>query len=200
MRTTTQQPEPHPLTDLFARRDKKETLAQNYRRLGLLARLKAPSGGVETKLKGSAPLGRAGSAKKNPFAIESLEKATLSEAKVERDADGNIVRVISEEVFNPLNDLLNDVEEQAEISQHYPEWSGIIHDEADTEVIKSLVQQAENPAPKKKRYISEREAEWLEDLVAKYGDDTRAMARDRKLNPMQQTAADIARRLKKLNA
>lgn len=193
-------PQPQPLTDLFARRDKKETLAQNYRRLGLLARLKAPAGGVETKLKGAAPLGRAGSAKKNPFAIESLEKATLSEAKVERDADGNIVRVISEEVPNPLNDLLNDVEEEAEISQHYPEWSGIIHDEADTEVIKSLVEQAENPAPKRKRHISEREAEWLEDLVAKHGDDTRAMARDRKLNPMQQTAADIARRLKKLNA
>lgn len=182
-------------------RDKKETLAQNYRRLGLLARLKAPSGGVEKKLKGSAPLGRAGSAKKNPFAIESLEKATLSEATVERDADGNIIRVISEEVPNPLNDLLNDVEDdQEEINQHYPEWTGIIHDEADTEVIKSLVEQAQNPAPKKKRHISEREAEWLENLVAKHGDDTRAMARDRKLNPMQQTAADIARRLKKLNA
>jgi len=34
--------------------------------------------------------------------------------------------------------------------------------------------------------------------VARHGDDTRAMARDAKLNPMQQTAADIAKRIKKM--
>lgn len=69
-----------------------------------------------------------------------------------------------------------------------------------TDVVRSLVEQARNPAPKKVRHLSEREAEWLGKLVAKHGEDTRAMARDARLNPMQQTAADIARRLKKLNA
>lgn len=67
-------------------------------------------------------------------------------------------------------------------------------------MVKSLIEEAKNPAPPKKRYLSERETEWLEKLVAKYGDDTRAMARDPKLNPMQQTAADIAKRLKKFKA
>ncbi|CEJ80776.1 hypothetical protein VHEMI00939 [[Torrubiella] hemipterigena] len=179
--------------------DKKETLAQNYRRLGLLSRLKAPTGGVEKKLKGERINAEP---QANPFAIDTIEKATLSEATVERDADGKIIRVISHS-NNPLNDPLNELDsdnEDNEVNQHYPEWSGIIHDEADTDVVRSLVEQAQNPAPKKVRHMSEREVEWLQTLVDKYGDDTRAMAKDRKLNPMQQTAADIARRLKKFNA
>jgi nucleolar protein 16 len=47
------------------------------------------------------------------------------------------------------------------------------------------------------RRQSEREVEWLRRLAERHGDDTGAMARDIKLNPMQQTAADIKRRLKK---
>ncbi|OAQ95767.1 hypothetical protein LLEC1_00378 [Akanthomyces lecanii] len=109
--------------------DKKSTLSQNYRRLGLVSRLRAPTGGHE-------------------------------------------------------------------------EWGGIVdarHDDGMTDVVRGLVEQARNPAPKRARHLSEREAEWLHKLVARHGDDTRAMARDARLNPMQQTAADIARRLKKLN-
>jgi nucleolar protein 16 len=37
-------------------------------------------------------------------------------------------------------------------------------------------------------------------LVAKHGDNLRAMARDKKLNPMQQTEADLGRRIKKWRA
>lgn len=79
------------------------------------------------------------------------------------------------------------------------EWGGIDDPDA-TDVVKGLVDQSRNPAEKKPRYLSEGEREWLDKLVAKYGDDTRAMARDRKLNPMQQTAADISRRIKKMQA
>ncbi|EGR49283.1 uncharacterized protein TRIREDRAFT_60591 [Trichoderma reesei QM6a] len=189
--------------------DKNETLAQNYRRLGLLARLKTPTGGTEKKLSSeqsssssSAPLATTTS-KPDPFAIATAEKAILSEAKVERDAAGNIVRVLGRKA-NPLNDPLNELDsssEQEDDGDDGEEWGGINDDGVGTtEVVKSLIEEAKNPAPPKVRYLSERETEWLESLVAKYGDDTRAMARDMKLNPMQQTAADIAKRLKKLKA
>lgn len=50
---------------------------------------------------------------------------------------------------------------------------------------------------KRPRQQSQREEEWITKLVEKHGDDIKAMVRDRKLNPMQQTEGDIGRRLKK---
>lgn len=47
------------------------------------------------------------------------------------------------------------------------------------------------------RQQSQREEAWIAALVDKYGDDIPAMVKDRKLNPMQQTAGDIGRRIKK---
>ncbi|PTB42296.1 uncharacterized protein TrAFT101_008616 [Trichoderma asperellum] len=190
--------------------DKKETLAQNYRRLGLLARLKTPTGGTEKLLSKSSSQDEAAAAaalraaKPDPFAISSIaEMAVLSEAKVERDSEGKIVRVISRKA-NPLNDPLNEVDTDSEAEDEYAnaeEWGGINDDGVGTtDVVKSLIEEAKNPAAPKIRYQSEGEREWLEKLVAKHGDDTRAMARDLKLNPMQQTASNIAKRLKKLKA
>ena len=46
------------------------------------------------------------------------------------------------------------------------------------------------------RKQSQREEEWVGRLVGRYGDDVGRMARDRKLNPMQQSPADIARRVR----
>ncbi|KAL7922434.1 ribosome biogenesis protein Nop16 [Trichoderma austrokoningii] len=184
--------------------DKKETLAQNYRRLGLLARLKTPTGGTEKLLSKQSSIPAAASSKPDPFAISSIaELGALSEAKVERDSDGKIIRVISRKA-NPLNDPLNEVDTDSEAEDEYAdaeEWGGINDDGVGTtDVVKSLIEEAKNPAAPKIRYQSEGEREWLEKLVAKHGDDTRAMARDIKLNPMQQTASDIAKRLKKLKA
>ncbi|KAM0479941.1 hypothetical protein ACHAPX_004519 [Trichoderma viride] len=190
--------------------DKKETLAQNYRRLGLLARLKTPTGGTEKLLSKSSSqdeankAAAAAAAKSDPFAISSIaELGALSEAKVERDSEGNIVRIISRKA-NPLNDPLNEVDTDSEAEDEYAnaeEWGGINDDGVGTtDVVKSLIEEAKNPVAPKIRYQSEGEREWLEKLVAKHGDDTRAMARDFKLNPMQQTASDIAKRLKKLKA
>lgn len=206
------------LTLLLKYRDKKETLTQNYRRLGLVSRLRAPTGGVEKRLSKSstdvdtlkaaaAAADKASSSGSgNPFAITSVEKAIISEAKVERDADGNIVRVLRGK-DNPLNDPLNEFDGDDDDENEgggAEEWGGIMDgggaDEDTPEVVRALIEQAQNPAPKKARHLSEREQEWLASLVAKHGDDTRAMARDAKLNPMQQTAADIGRRLKKLAA
>ncbi|RFU73362.1 nop16 [Trichoderma arundinaceum] len=186
--------------------DKKETLAQNYRRLGLLARLKTPTGGTEKKLSKASSADSSiahRTSRSDPFGITTTEKAVLSEAKVERDADGNIVRILNRKV-NPLNDPLNDIDSasgEEDEEDDAEEWGGINDDGVGTtDVVKSLIEEAKNPAPPKIRYQSEREREWLEKLVAKYGDDTKAMARDPKLNPMQQTASDIAKRLRKMKA
>lgn len=114
------------------------------------------------------------------------------------------MRILGRTSSNPLNDPLNELDSDSEAEdrdgQEYEEWGGIRETGGETEVVKSLMEEARCPAEKKPRHQSEREREWLGRLVAKYGDDTAAMARDRKLNPMQQTAADIARRIKKMKA
>jgi nucleolar protein 16 len=176
--------------------NKKETMSQNYRRLGLVARLKAPTGGTEKKL--GATTTRA--YPNDPFAIASIENAVVSEARVERDADGKIIRILGTSKPNPLNDPLNDLDNDSDAEGPAEEWGGIEDDDADaTDVVKSLLEQSRQPDLPKKRHQSSREKEWLDKLVAKHGDNTAAMAKDRTLNPMQQTASDIARRLRKMN-
>jgi nucleolar protein 16 len=65
------------------------------------------------------------------------------------------------------------------------------------EIVRKLEEQASMVAEKKDRLQSDREREWIERLVAKHGEDYAKMARDMKLNPMQQTAADIRKRVAK---
>ncbi len=110
---------------------------------------------------------------------------------------------------NPLNDALNDLDSDAEQQlqqeqeqakqRRYEEWSGFREEDGGErpEVLRALEREAGRPTEKTVRHASEREVEWLRRLVARHGDDTAAMARDAKLNLMQQTAADIGRRLKK---
>lgn len=126
----------------------------------------------------------------------------MSEVKVERDASGRITRVLRD--TNPLNDPLNELDSDAEDSapqKQHEEWSGFednrVSERDRPEVLRALEAEAGRPTEKTVRHQSEREVEWLKRLVAKHGDDVRAMARDMKLNPMQQTAADIGRRLRK---
>ncbi|KAI0016244.1 ribosome biogenesis protein Nop16 [Xylariomycetidae sp. FL0641] len=212
--------------DLVAKNwNKNETTTQNYRRLGLVSRLRAPTGGVEPdrqKLAAAAAAGNVSSvagsqagagrrAKKaaDPFAIDAGTGAVVSEARVERDASGRIVRVLSSSSSsraNPLNDPLaaldSDNSDNEDDGDDGEEWGGIQADNEDEDddenaIIRQLEEEASRPVEKKPRTQSGREVEWLERLVEKYGDDTRAMARDRKLNPMQQTEADISRRIRK---
>ena len=133
------------------------------------------------------------------------QRTAFQSVRVERDADGKIVRVLRKD--NPLNDPLNaldsdnseneeDEEEEAEA------WGGIDEDEDEegdtqTEIVRQLEAEANRPRVKRARTLSRREREWIERLVQRHGDDVRAMAWDRALNPMQQTEADIARRIRK---
>jgi nucleolar protein 16 len=102
-----------------------------------------------------------------------------------------------------LNDPLNELEDSDGEAE---EWSGFAmvperrENEVDNPVIRQLEEAARNGVRKAPRKQSEREGEWLERLVSKYGEDYGRMAMDRKLNPMQQTEADIKKRVKKWKA
>lgn len=119
----------------------------------------------------------------------------VQSVRVERDADGKIIRVLHK--ANPLNDPLNDLDDDDDNDGE--EWGGVEEDEDDdnreAKVVDLLQEEANRPTEKHKRHQSEREREWVEQLVAKHGDNTAAMARDFKLNPMQQTEANIRKRL-----
>ena len=54
----------------------------------------------------------------------------------------------------------------------------------------------ENGAKMRPRMQSRREEEWIERLLARWGDDVAAMMRDRRLNPRQQSEGDLRRRIK----
>ncbi len=183
-------------------RNKKETLSQNYTRFGLVAKLGKTTGGTTASNKSTLDTAT------DPLAAQSKSQGLLQvrEVKVERDASGRITRVLRD--ANPLNDALNDLDSDAEQQlqqeqeqakqRRYEEWSGFQGDGGERpEVLRALEREAGRPTEKTVRHASEREVEWLRRLVGRHGDDTAAMARDAKLNPMQQTAADIGRRLKK---
>ncbi|OIW30095.1 hypothetical protein CONLIGDRAFT_357129 [Coniochaeta ligniaria NRRL 30616] len=184
--------------------NKKETLSQNYRRLGLTAKLGHSAGGVEPR---DSPLGGGEKKRKEQRNKDAYGKTVVgqvfSEARVERDPEtGRIVRIIRGEVAvgreNPLNDPLARFDDEEQEGKE-EEWEGIDEEEENQRpaVIRQLEREANAPREKTVRYQSEREMEWLQQLVARHGDDTAAMARDGKLNPMQQTGSDIRRRLKK---
>jgi nucleolar protein 16 len=197
-------------------RNQKETLSQNYRRLGLTSRLNHATGGTEKTIAllglndpKSSRADTAADSTANALNIVSKAPAQtleIDEIEVERDPEtGHILRVTGqrEEKFNPLNDPLVELEgSDGEVE----EWNGFSMvperraNEPENPVIRQLEEAARNGARKAPRKQSEREVEWLERLVSRYGEDYGRMARDRKLNPMQQTEADIKKRVKKWQA
>ncbi|EEH07537.1 conserved hypothetical protein [Histoplasma capsulatum G186AR] len=192
--------------------DKKLTLTQNYRRLGLTSQLNAPTGGAENKPDDPSNGRQEADSLHLLPSLTSVKMIKPAEMRVERDpATGKILRVIhpeneTEEVeiagrkhrrANPLEDPLNEVGDDV-----FNNTSLRIHGSTSSSVVvQALERQAalEEEALKKKqpRQQSKREEEWLERLVAKHGDNIIAMVRDTRLNPMQQTEGDIKRRLKK---
>jgi nucleolar protein 16 len=184
-------------------RDKNLTLTQNYKNLGLLHKLNAPTGGRE-RLPGTEDDADASHSLQIRDSGKAAAQIELGEIRVERDPEtGNIIRVIREDEqievagrlrrrANPLNDPLNDIENK--VLDFQANSSG-------TDVVKKLERQAnlEGVAEKvkKPRHLSTREIEWVSRLVEKHGDDLMAMVRDRKLNPMQQSVGDLRRRIDK---
>lgn len=128
-------------------------------------------------------------------------KFTPKEVQVERDPEtGKIIRVIRAETdptSNPLNDPLN---ESMEFEPEQPPTRTQKQNEIIAQLEAQAAHEEEMLLKKQPRHQSSREEEWIARLVEKHGDDIRAMVRDKKLNPMQQTEGDIGRRLKKWKA
>jgi nucleolar protein 16 len=179
-------------------RNAKETLVQNYERLGLSARLSRRTGGIEKQQHdltedGTIPTTRDSLTFTSDKSHKIFKERAVEELRVERDPKtGAILRVLEAKPRpNPLNDSLNAIDDADENNDHEGQPM------AETEVVKELEElaaQGEKPAVRKQ---SDREQEWIEKLVAKHGDDHQAMFWDRKLNPMQQSVGDIKRRIKK---
>ncbi|KAF2005673.1 nucleolar protein 16 [Amniculicola lignicola CBS 123094] len=189
--------------------NQKETLSQNYRRLGLTARLNHATGGTEKTIKllglndpQSSRADIAADSTANKLNIPSQRPAQYDpeEVQVERDPEtGKIIRVLNDPSTskpNPLNDPLNELEDS-----DFEDWNGFAMvpegEKSDNPVIRQLEEQARNGVKKPPRKQSTREEEWIESLVKKYGDDYGKMSRDRKLNPMQQSVGDLKRRVQK---
>ncbi|KAH7132151.1 nucleolar protein 16 [Dendryphion nanum] len=188
--------------------NQKETLSQNYRRLGLAARLNHATGGTEKTIKllglNDASSSRAdapanSTADKLNIVSTAPEATELEEIQVERDPEtGAIIRVLGgDQKPNPLNDPLNDLDDDGEPE----EWSGFAMvpegGESENPVIRQLEEAARNGVRKAPRKQSKGEEEWIERLVAKYGDNYSKMVWDRKLNPFQQSEGDLRRRIQK---
>ncbi|OBT68755.1 hypothetical protein VE03_02202 [Pseudogymnoascus sp. 23342-1-I1] len=174
--------------------DSKQTLTQNYTRLGLASRLNAATGGTEKKISSTSTAGT--------LSITSALPTTIAPqtARVERDAAGKITKVIHAHTkrANPLNDPLNDLESGDEDADAMEGFEGFGDDkEEENDIVKQLEEQALRVAEKKPRKQSVREQEWCQRLSEKWGVDYKSMARDRRLNPMQQNEPDIRRRIEK---
>lgn len=200
--------------------DNSATLTQNYERLGLVAKLNSRSGGRERRIGGSTEMPEEpllvtpsgiprGSGKKGAAAPGT----TAAEVKVERDpVTGAILRILADSTSskkdrNPLNDPLRELDEsedEEDFAEFGAEDDG--HGSARalkrqshpgrTPIARELQDEADLAAPRRPRQQSEREKDWVRRLVDVHGDNYTRMARDRKLNPMQQTEADIRKRVR----
>ncbi len=158
------------------------------------------------------------------LAIANLNPTTLvpGTVRIERDKEtGAIVRVldggdgegeggkkgrrewngrvlVDDLVDSDADEEANDNGRQQQRQQH--DLPLLVTQDGDREgqgVVPALMAQAAKGGAKKRpRKQSQREEEWVERLVAAYGDDVAEMARDRKLNPMQQSEGDIGRRVR----
>ncbi|ORY08996.1 nucleolar protein 16 [Clohesyomyces aquaticus] len=195
--------------------NQKETLSQNYRRLGLTARLNHATGGTEKTIAllglNDAKSSRSDAASTSTahalnIVSRAPEPASNEVEEVELELDPTTGELVVKEdpnaekkKPNPLNDPLNEVldnEGEAE------EWNGfaMVPDNelgGENPVIRQLEEAARNGVHKQPRKQSKREEEWIERLVNKYGDDYARMVWDRKLNPYQQSEGDLRRRIKK---
>lgn len=180
-------------------RSRSQTLSQNYRRLGLTSKLNARAGGTEPCLNSQRPL------QPDSLSIATREQASKTlipgTVRIIRDTmTGAIIRVApsspSPENLNPLNDPLNDFDSDGD------GFSKNEEQEKERSSKIGIVAQLEaaaraGGAKKRPRIQSQREEEWIERLVTRWGDDLKGMVKDRRLNPQQQSEGDLRRRILK---
>lgn len=184
------------------------TLAQNYKKLGLRAKLQTPAGGQEadlSKVIKKEPLFEKSafdenddSDSDNEIENDSNNEGTYDEsqfdpenipegeARIQRDEDGKVLKVVygKKKSFD-IDEDIDSIKEKLE------------KDENSTEVVKQLEEFANRPIVKVERVQSEREEEWVSRLYKKHGTNYKKMFYDTKLNIYQQSENDIRRRVEK---
>lgn len=170
--------------------DPKLTLRQNYARLGLVASLdvRPDTGGVE---KFPSPCTSTAAAEK-----AEGEKPRKGMAKVIRDDKGNIIDIVEADASDSEETAwgkpLTSVADEQLVQDYMPAQKGT----KPNPVVQELEEMAAKAEPVH-RHTSNFEAQWLKNLVQKYGEDTEKMARDRGLNIWQKTQGEIKRAIKK---
>ncbi|KAK7206160.1 ribosome biogenesis protein Nop16 [Myxozyma melibiosi] len=159
---------------IAAQWDEKLTLSQNYKNLGLTARLSRPSGGTQKEL------GKVTQSSAQQQQQQQLQSSAVKEAKIVRNPQTG--------EFERLEYVSTESVLDAPVTPSVT---------AATDVVKQLEQYAARGERTRERSQSEREQYWIEELIEVYGDDYERMARDRKRNIWQQSAGDIRRRVLK---
>ncbi|CDO70784.1 hypothetical protein BN946_scf184798.g99 [Trametes cinnabarina] len=185
--------------------------AGSYEALGLSATLNPiDSGGTERKLSSQPaheeqPASSSAPSTSKPSAANGLPKGY---GKIIRDADGNIVDVVlndedEEQDAEAMEEMLDDVPDPTEDDQAAG-WVGLGSDprkhtpeSAGTQVVQALEHLSETRGGRVPRFSSKGEQAVLRRLVAKYGEDVEAMAKDHKLNVDQRTAGELRRAIRK---
>ena len=191
--------------------DKTKTLAQNYAALGLVSDPNArPS---------SKPVAKPidvddGEGEREQGVVGEVDENGLheNEAIIQRDASGNVVGIVYSKLDitqqpQPttsgayLSDSESDDGAVASTttlqSRRKRRGQKLATSDAIVELEAAAAAAEEAEQVGKVRHVSQGESRWLESIVAKYGDDYKRAARDRRLNPMQQTPADIRARVLK---
>lgn len=188
------------------------TMKQNYKNLGLRAKLQTPSGGQEVdyskvveKVPVKSIVDEDGSDEDDELNEDDEEEEENSktdinnddeefdenkipegEARIQRDEDGNVIKV----VYGKLKKF--DIDEDVEVLK---KQAAAEEEETKTDVVRELELYASRPEVTDARIQSEREEEWLERLYKKHGNNYQKMFFDKKLNIYQQSVGDIKRRL-----
>ena len=174
------------------------TLRQNYKNLGLSARLNSSTGGIEKKYKAETKIEHDGLVVPRNKKSTQLEPARV---RVVRDEKGTITDVVQDEnkerrkLKNPLNDPLNDLSSDEDGDERDADRRTTVRKFGGLGIVPELEESAKYGKRKRPRKQSQREQEWIERLVERHGEDYGAMVRDRKLNPMQQSEGDLKRRV-----
>lgn len=163
--------------------DKSLTLQQNYKNLGLRAKLGTLAGGQEKEVKSLSEIKAKRDTEAKP-SLNDIEHTTdpaqipEGEARLVRDPETNeVVKVI----YGTMK-----------VGQ------ASVDEEVTNPVVKQLEEYAQKNAQiRKDRKPSSRESDWLKSLYEKHGDDYDKMMWDKKLNIYQQSAGDLRRRITK---
>ncbi|KAK9459855.1 ribosome biogenesis protein Nop16 [Lipomyces oligophaga] len=159
---------------IAAQWDEKLTLQQNYKKMGLTARIGRPAGGVEKNLLEETSVN-------DDLALSVPSKPVVAEARIKRNPETGKIEGI----------------EYANVSVIADTQAINVQNEKVTDVVRELEALAQRGERILERKQSTREQEWLEKLYKLHGDDYEAMARDKKRNIYQQTPGDLRRRILK---